>query len=183
MIKSTISALILLLTLALTQRGFAEEGDGISGLWLGTYTYKDDSYKPSRFALVLKKEDLAFSGKVLENNSFGDETAAYLSADVMGALDEDGHIHFYHRYDGTGGQHHMVVYDGTLNEKKTVITGTWAISDDWSGTFSMKLIEAYHRDVDPPADAAAEPAVEAGGAAAPAAATPAPAAAPSAQKF
>ncbi len=139
----------------------AEEGDGVSGLWLGTYTYQDGTTKPTRFAAVLKKEELAFSGKVLENNSFGDGGAAYLSADVMGSLDEEGQVNFYHRYDGTGGQHHLVVYHGKLNEKKTVISGTWAISEEWSGTFSMKLIEAYRRideSAEPPADAAAAPA-------------------------
>ena len=123
----------------------AEEGDGVSGLWLGTYTYQDGTTKPTRFAAVLRKEELAFSGKVLENNSFGDDGSAYLSADVMGSVDPEGQVNFYHRYDGTGGQHHLVVYQGKLNEKKTVISGTWAISEEWSGTFSMKLIEAYRR--------------------------------------
>ncbi len=193
MIRSPINAVVLLLLpalllTALVQRCAAAEGDGISGLWLGTYTYQESSpYKPSRFAMVLKLEDLAFSGKVIENNSFGDETAAYLSADVMGELDDQGHVHFLHRYDGTGGQHHLVVYDGDLNDKKTVITGTWSISEDWSGTFSMKLIEPYRRLEEPAAEAGAE-AVEADGAptAAPAAAAaPAPAAPapPAAQKF
>lgn len=165
---AVIRFVLVMLAFGWSLAGFcqAEEGDGVSGLWLGTYTYQDGTTKPTRFAAVLKKEALAFSGKVLENNSFGDDGAAYLSADVMGSLDPEGQVTFYHRYDGTGGQHHLVVYHGKLNEKKTVISGTWAITEEWSGTFSMKLIEAYRR-VEEPAEAA-EAAERAGAAATPA---------------
>lgn len=172
--KLILFVMALLLSVTTARFGFAEEGDGISGLWLGTYTYTENSYKPSRFVLVLKKEDLAFSGKVLENNSFGDESAAYLSADVMGSIDDQGQVHFIQRYDGTGDQHHLVVCDGKMNEKKTVIVGKWAISDDWSGTFSMKLIEPYRRLEEAAGEPGAAPTaeVEAGGK--PASATPVP---------
>lgn len=152
MAQSLLIVLALLLSLTTTQVGWAEEGDGISGLWLGTYTYAENSYKPSRFVLVLKKEELAFSGKVLENNSFGDEAAAYLASDLMGSVDDQGNVHFIQRYDGTGDQHHLVVCDGKINEKKTVIVGKWAISEEWSGTFSMKLIEPFHRLEEPAAE-------------------------------
>ena len=45
-------------------------------------------------------------------------------------------------YDGSGGMHHAVRYNGTANEALTRIDGRWTIPGDGSGTFFMTRDDA-----------------------------------------
>jgi hypothetical protein len=115
------------------------QAQDVSGLWVGQYKYQaTDENELHVFSVVLHQDGTVVSGKVIEENDFGNKSWKYLSADVVGEV-EGERIVLYKKYDGTGLQNHVVVYRGRITEKK--MTGDWSIGAT-TGPFEMKLVDA-----------------------------------------
>lgn len=96
----------------------------LSGRWSGEYRYDDAMDPPVPFNATLVEEHGVLTGATEEPNTFGDPSAAHLSA-VLEGMRSGAHVHFVKRYDGSGGQRHAVLYDGALDAQCLRIDGRW----------------------------------------------------------
>lgn len=120
----------------------------LSGSWGGAYRYPRDARPETVFNAQIEERDGAFTGTTQEPNSLGYTPDTVVTADIDGVrsgLD----VRFSKFANGSGGLHHVILYEGQANATLTRIDGRWRIPGDWSGTFFMT------RD-----DAGAEEAVE-----------------------
>jgi hypothetical protein len=107
----------------------------VSGLWLGEYHYPNDSQPPVPFSLVIREQNGLFTGREIEPNTFGDAKADLLGALIVGEV-TGAQVHFFKKYDGSGGVSHVVAYTGTLDAKGK-LSGTWNLGPGITGAFSM----------------------------------------------
>ena len=118
----------------------------LSGVWEGTYSYPDGSGRdpvPFELLLIHKEGDNSFRGEIKEPRTFGDDNGPWLHAEVVGTYHPEGHsITFKKQYDGTNGVNHAVLYSGDVTQDGTQINGTWKVSDDTSGKFTMSMSES-----------------------------------------
>ncbi len=110
----------------------------LTGEWEGIYRYSNQDSKPVRFQLDLKDRHGRLTGHTSEHNTFGDPSAPFLHANIMGSV-EDDRVYFKKTYDGTGGQHHSIKYEGALYEDISTIKGAWECCNGLYGTFDMQL--------------------------------------------
>src|SRR5262249_17262790 len=105
----------------------------LTGTWNGLYFYPGES-RPTSFVATLHDAASHFTGTISETEEMvtGGMT---LHANVQGRRTERT-VHFTKTYDGTGGWHHSVAYDGTVNAEATEIEGRWHVGGV-SGTFLM----------------------------------------------
>lgn len=108
------------------------------GTWEGNYRYDGDPGKgATRFILTAVVNGTQLSGKISEPNTFGNESANFLGANIDGSI-EGTLVRFSKRYDGTGGQSHSVQYEGILDRASGTVRGQWAIGRR-TGSFEMRL--------------------------------------------
>jgi len=109
-----------------------------SGTWEGNYRYDGHPGKgATRFILTAVFSGSRLTGKISEPNTFGDESANFLGANIDGSI-EGTLVRFSKRYDGTGGQSHSVQYEGILDRASGTVRGQWAIGRT-TGSFEMRL--------------------------------------------
>jgi hypothetical protein len=114
-------------------RGAASER--LTGVWHGLYTYANEP-EPVYFVATLLESGTHLYGTTQE--SAVGQTGAPLSLSAMIEGTRAAHvIAFIKRYDGSGGWHHGVAYDGTLNSDFTEIEGRWTIGSAAKGRFLM----------------------------------------------
>jgi hypothetical protein len=108
----------------------------LTGIWHGVYTYPG-LVEPVYFVATLLDGGSWLSGTTHE--TCRDETGATQTffASVWGGR-RSASVAFTKTYDGTGGWHHAVTYDGTLNADATEIEGQWRIGTRASGRFLMQ---------------------------------------------
>ncbi len=126
----TVLSLACLLSgsLALAQSPFA-------GRWEGSYSYPPSNpQQPVSFTMELSVTGSSVRGRLTEPNTFGDRSAQFLYANLIGVV-EGRRIRLIKTYDGTGGQNHSVYYEATLDPSSRTFSGTWLISDRWTGSF------------------------------------------------
>ena len=111
----------------------------LTGHWEGVYRYDAPGRNPVLFTTDLVQEDpKTFTGRVVELNTFGERSAKYLFADLGGNV-EGTKVWFKKTYDGTGGQTHSIIYEGTLERASMTVRGKWrGEASDFAGTFEMK---------------------------------------------
>lgn len=135
--RAIFAAVLLCFTLFTSENVAAQSvsngGDSISGRWSGSYAGSGNRTTP--FELVLTQTGSRLSGRVTEPNLFGDASARFLYANVVGRRDGN-RITFTKTYDGTGGQTHSVAYEGQLDRTGRRVTGTWQLRGA-SGSFEM----------------------------------------------
>lgn len=108
--------------------------------WSGRYDYQDG--KPGApFTLTINSSGSNFSGGTSEPATFGDGSSSTLTANVAGSVNGN-QVSFVKTYDGSGGQHHSIQYNGTLSADGRSISGRWNIGPNWSGPFSAQLTSA-----------------------------------------
>lgn len=108
----------------------------LTGSWSGAYRYPRGGVTEVVFNAQIEEMGATFTGAIQEPNSMGHTAATVLTSDIDG--DRTGQtIRFIKFYDGSGGQHHAVRYEGTVNEALTRMEGTWTVRSGWSGTFFM----------------------------------------------
>lgn len=118
----------------------------VEGRWRGRYSYpktapdgQEVRMPPVNFSVSLEEEPAGFHGEIHEGNTFNDDSAKALRADILGGVvDKTGVVRFTKKYDGTGGVSHPVEYVGSLSEDGRRIAGRWMIEESWSGRFEMR---------------------------------------------
>jgi hypothetical protein len=112
----------------------------LTGHWEGVYRYNAPGQNPVLFTTdIVQDSPKAFTGRVAELNTFGSPDAKYLFANLDGGV-EGKRVWFKKTYDGTGGQTHSILYEGTLERATMTVKGQWKGegSNTFSGTFEMK---------------------------------------------
>jgi hypothetical protein len=104
----------------------------LSGQWQGVF-YSAGLVTP--FNAFIIDDGGAITGSITEPNGFGDQSAAFLLADLQGTV-RNGRVSFEKTYNGVGGQSHTVRYQGTVSRDGRRITGTWSL-DGVSDQFEM----------------------------------------------
>ena len=107
----------------------------LSGTWQGLYSYRD-ARQPVAFVAVLIDAAGSLGGTTHERRREDEAAGGYLYATLSG-LHAASTVTFVKTYDGTGGWEHSVIYEGTINEDGTEITGLWQVQDAWTGPFLM----------------------------------------------
>ncbi len=112
----------------------------LAGVWTGTYHYgKDAVQEPVKFTMLLVHDRHGISGLIKEINTFGNKSEPWLHAGAKGSFDQKtGKLTFIKTYDGTGGEIHDVDYVGSISKNGKKIEGTWNISDNEHGTFTIE---------------------------------------------
>jgi hypothetical protein len=123
--------------LAISTPAFSVSLNTFSGKYVGSYEYPNTT-PPVSFNAIMVIENGRIIGMTREPKTFGEGDMPYLYADIVGTISSDGTVKFVKTYDGTGGQTHSVNYEGKMDFRSKTITGTWSISADWGGKFSMK---------------------------------------------
>lgn len=93
------------------------------------------------FNAQIEERDGAFTGTTQEPNFLGYTPDTVVTADIDGVrsgLD----VRFSKFANGSGGLHHVILYEGQANAALTRIDGRWRIPGDWSGTFFMTRDDA-----------------------------------------
>ena len=128
------ATLILLLLLG----GLPVAAQDLRGIWVGQYKYAaTDKDGANMFTLIMHAEGSVITGKILERNTFGHESWKQLSAELVGEVTGTT-LKFYKKYDGSGLQNHVVVYEGTVAPGR--IAGEWRIGGT-SGPFELVKAE------------------------------------------
>jgi hypothetical protein len=104
----------------------------LSGQWQGVF-FSAGLVTP--FNAFIIDDGGAITGSITEINGFGDQSAAFLLADLQGTV-RNGRISFEKTYNGVGGQTHTVRYQGTVSRDGRRITGTWSL-DGQGDQFEM----------------------------------------------
>ena len=113
----------------------AAPSERLTGVWHGLYTYANQP-EPVYFVATLIESGSHLSGTTFE--SAVGQTGAPLTLNALIEGTRAGvSIAFLKRYDGSGGWHHGVAYEGTLNGERTEIEGGWTIGSAASGRFLM----------------------------------------------
>jgi len=96
----------------------------LTGIWDGLYSYTQSGQLESTFTAVLFQSGAGLSGTIHETMRRRHARDVAASAFVEGSVD-GLRVSFSKTYDGSGGQTHMVVYDGRFSGDE--IEGSWTI--------------------------------------------------------
>jgi hypothetical protein len=129
------AAMLCLALMGASPLASAQSAAGLSGVWVGYYGYDADPNKVE-FQMKLRPAGSGFSGASVEDNTFGDPSVLFLTANISGSLGAGRAVIFTKTYDGTGGQSHSVQYNGVLSASGKCISGKWRIGQG-SGPFEM----------------------------------------------
>lgn len=108
----------------------------LTGSWSGAYRFPGDALPETVFNVQIEDVGGAFTGSLQEPNILQRGPGGVVTADIDGVRTGQN-VAFTKFYDGSGGMHHAVRYEGTADANLTRIDGTWRIPGDWSGTFFM----------------------------------------------
>jgi hypothetical protein len=106
----------------------------MSGVWYGRWTSENRLVYPNSFIAHLAEAHGHIGGSISEPDRVG--RVPTLRADVDG-MRARRQVHFTKQYDGTGGPHHAVVYEGRISGDGTMVTGRWSLPR-YSGAFEMQ---------------------------------------------
>lgn len=110
-------------------------GDSLTGVWNGVYSYPDDM-EPGEFTATLLQFGQTVSGSIHEPDLWDCSDTGLLFAEVSGRR-EGSRIEFAKTYDGAGGWSHTVLYAGELSPDGLEIEGVWDIPGHVAGRFLM----------------------------------------------
>lgn len=126
------------LTVALSVAGagsaVAQTASDLGGVWQGFYWGGGNTQ--TSFQVTLRDDPgPGVSGTILETNSFGDKTSAFLLSSFQGEVSGEA-VTWVKTYDGTGGQAHSVIYSGRLASPRRIV-GTWTLDSGVGGEFEI----------------------------------------------
>jgi hypothetical protein len=107
----------------------------LSGQWIGRY--EGGGNRPTPFIVTISGAAGRFRGQMTEQNTFAEQPAARLYANIAGETRPDGRVVFVKTYDGTANVSHSVRYEGRIDESGRVVTGEWRI-ENTRGAFRME---------------------------------------------
>jgi hypothetical protein len=114
----------------------SEQGKvNLTGIWNGLYTYPQLG-KSVSFVATLIETVSWLSGSTHEPCVFGDGVGSTLYASLLGSR-RSRSVLFRKTYESASPDYSLVEYEGTLSGDGNEISGRWAISPGWSGSFLM----------------------------------------------
>lgn len=108
----------------------------LTGSWSGAYRYPVGGWPETVFNVQIEEIAGAFTGSIQEPNLTRAGFGPIATSDIDGVRSGQA-VSFTKFYDGSGGMHHAVLYEGAANEALTRVEGRWTIPRDGSGTFFM----------------------------------------------
>ena len=120
-------------------QGNTEADATIAGVWIGTYSYRNDRASVGFTFFFPPAKDNSCIGRSEEQNTFGNRSAPKLYAILScseTALYPGQTLTIRKTYDGTGGVSHTVMYTGKVSADLRTISGEWVLND-LRGTFTM----------------------------------------------
>jgi len=107
----------------------------LTGLWRGRFWYPE-AFDPVSFTATLVDVEGRFSGSTVETESLDASPARTLHARLEGVRSRRLVV-FAKNYDAAANVEHTIGYTGELSEDGAEISGTWAVTDEWTGAFLM----------------------------------------------
>lgn len=124
----------------------------LTGTWSGAYRYPADTEPETVFTARIEEVSGSFTGYTEEPNVLGLGSENVVTADIDGAR-VGADVRFTKFMNGSGGMHHVILYEGVVDDALTYVAGTWTVPGEWSGSFFMARDEV---EADAAADIAAE---------------------------
>ena len=108
----------------------------VSGFWTGEYAYDSVKGLKVEFKAGLVQTGAILSGDTTEENTFADQCGQILIAELFGKVSAQN-VSFTKQYkNGPPGQE-KILYQGSISDDGSFITGTWTIMSSWTGSFRM----------------------------------------------
>ena len=108
----------------------------VSGFWTGEYAYDSVKGLKVEFKAGLVQTGAILSGDTTEENTFADQCGQILIAELFGKVSAQN-VSFTKAYkNGPPGQE-KILYQGSISDDGSFITGTWTIMSSWTGSFRM----------------------------------------------
>ena len=108
----------------------------VSGFWTGEYAYDSVKGLKVEFKAGLVQTGAILSGDTTEENTFADQCGQILIAELFGKVSAQN-VSFTKAYkNGPPGQE-KILYQGSISDDGSLITGTWTIMSSWTGSFRM----------------------------------------------
>ena len=108
----------------------------VSGFWTGEYAYDSVKGLKVEFKAGLVQTGAILSGDTTEENTFADQCGQILIAELFGKVSGQN-VSFTKAYkNGPPGQE-KILYQGSISDDGSLITGTWTIMSSWTGSFRM----------------------------------------------
>ena len=108
----------------------------VSGFWTGEYAYDSVKGLKVEFKAGLVQTGAILSGDTTEENTFADQCGQILIAELFGKVSGQN-VSFTKQYkNGPPGQE-KILYQGSISDDGSFITGTWTIMSSWTGSFRM----------------------------------------------
>jgi hypothetical protein len=107
----------------------------LTGVWNGLYNYPQLGKSVSFVATLIETVNWV-TGSTHEPRVFGDGVGSTLYATLLGSHTLNS-VLFRKTYESAGPNYSLVEYEGTLSSDGNEISGRWAISPGWSGSFLM----------------------------------------------
>ena len=108
----------------------------VSGFWTGEYAYDSVKGLKVEFKAGLAQTGAILSGDTTEENTFADQCGQILIAELFGKVSGQN-VSFTKAYkNGPPGQE-KILYQGSISDDGSLITGTWTIMSSWTGSFRM----------------------------------------------
>jgi hypothetical protein len=107
----------------------------LTGVWNGLYSYPQLGKSVSFVATLIETVSWV-TGSTHEPCVFGDGAGNTLYATLLGSR-ASRTVQFRKTYDSAGPNYSLVEYEGVLSSDGNEISGRWAISAAWSGSFLM----------------------------------------------
>ena len=108
----------------------------VSGFWTGEYAYDSVKGLKVEFKAGLVQTGAILSGDTTEENTFADQCGQILIAELFGKVSAQN-VSFTKAYkNGPPGQE-KILYQGSISDDGSFITGTWTIMSRWTGSFRM----------------------------------------------
>ena len=93
-----------------------------------------------KFDAELAQSKGSVSGTITEENTFDHLASKILCASIVGTVDECA-LQFEKTYTSGGTANHTILYEGSVSEDDTEISGTWLIGD-WVAHLSCNVTKA-----------------------------------------
>ena len=111
----------------------------VSGFWTGEYAYDSVKGLKVEFKAGLVQTGAILSGDTTEENTFADQCGQILIAELFGKVSAQN-VSFTKAYkNGPPGQE-KILYQGSISDDGSFITGTWTIMSSWTGSFRICLL-------------------------------------------
>ena len=108
----------------------------VSGFWTGDYAYDAVKGLSVDFKADLAQLGAILSGDTTEENTFADQCGQIMIAELFGKVSGQN-VSFTKAYkNGPPGQE-KILYQGSISDDGSLITGTWTMMSMWTGSFRM----------------------------------------------